>query len=74
MVQLCFRCDVLLLVIPLVVHLLIGGHLSLFQIVYHGCMAAVCSLVLTVMVDSWFWGRWLWPEGEVFYFNAILQK
>lgn len=32
------------------------------------------SLALTLPLDSWFYGRWCWPEWDVFYFNGILGK
>jgi alpha-1,6-mannosyltransferase len=30
--------------------------------------------VLSFCIDSYFWQRWLYPEGELFYFNVVLGR
>lgn len=39
-----------------------------------GLLGGVCAALLSIVVDSYFWRRWAYPELEVFYFNAILNK
>ncbi|EDO48762.1 predicted protein [Nematostella vectensis] len=49
-------------------------RLTFCKALLHSVGAGVTGLGLTVCIDSIFWQRWLWPEGEVFYFNAVLNK
>lgn len=72
--QVVFRCDVILLVGLVGLHLLASRRITLKRGVAHGLAAIAASLALSCPVDSLFWGRWLWPEGEVLAFNTLFNR
>jgi hypothetical protein len=47
---------------------------TFFQLIYNGVIIGVVALGITVLVDSYFWQRWLWPEGIVLFFNTVQNK
>ncbi|CAG0880654.1 unnamed protein product [Cyprideis torosa] len=53
---------------------LVSRELSVFNFLKHAVPAGVVSLLCTVLVDTLFWREWLWPEGQVLYFNTILNQ
>lgn len=67
-----FRSEIILLFAPIGIELAL--RLPFFKLFLTGAISGVISLALTVTFDSYFWQRWLYPEGEVFYFNTILNK
>ncbi|GAB4819169.1 hypothetical protein N2152v2_006215 [Parachlorella kessleri] len=69
-----FRCDVLLLLGLVSLQLLGSRQLALGRGIACGLATAAASIAASVVVDSHFWRRWLWPEGEVLWFNTILNK
>lgn len=69
-----FRCDQILLVGLVGIHMLVTRRVGLVRGVSIGIISIMLSLVCTVCVDSIFWRRWLWPEGEVLWFNTALNK
>ncbi|CAF1254228.1 unnamed protein product [Rotaria magnacalcarata] len=72
---LIFRSElVILLGLILLQEVFIKQKFTFRNVLTSGLMASGSAIGLSVLVDSWFWQRWLWPEGEVLYFNTILNK
>jgi alpha-1,6-mannosyltransferase len=69
-----FRCDLLLLLFTVGLSLLVTRKLTIAKALQIGILSGIVSLLLTVPFDSILWQRWVWPEGEVLYFNTILGK
>ncbi|KAG1693827.1 hypothetical protein DVH05_022929 [Phytophthora capsici] len=69
-----FRGDTVVLFAPLVLQMLLSRRVPFFTMVWWGLSAGVVSLATTVLIDSYFWQRWLWPEGEVLWFNTVQNK
>lgn len=66
-----FRCDTLVLLAPVLLSMLLSGRVGFWRLAGWGLLCGVVTLGLTILVDSALWGRWLWPEGVVFFFNAV---
>uniref|UniRef100_A0A7S2RN23 Mannosyltransferase n=1 Tax=Rhizochromulina marina TaxID=1034831 RepID=A0A7S2RN23_9STRA len=47
---------------------------SFFRAVGTGILCGVGVLAVTIPVDSFFWQRLLWPEGQVLFFNTVQNR
>lgn len=65
-----FRCDMLVLLGPVALSWLITRKAHFKHLVLVGGLIGTLALATTVLVDSWFWQRWLWPEGVVLFHNT----
>jgi hypothetical protein len=68
------RCDMLVLLGPVVLSMLVFGRATFKDLFIAGVVIGFVSLGTTVLVDSYFWQRWLWPEGEVLWFNTVKNR
>ncbi|KAL1461261.1 hypothetical protein WDU94_013178 [Cyamophila willieti] len=68
-----FRAELVLFLGLLILFELFYLRLSITGLLVRGIPIGLCCLALTVGVDSFFWQRLLWPEGDVFYFNTVLN-
>ena len=69
---LIFRSELILLFGPVILQeVFMYRRLSLRNLLLDSLKWAPLCLVATVLVDSYFWRRWLYPEGEVLFFNTV---
>ncbi|KAM7360532.1 alg12 alpha-1,6-mannosyltransferase [Cochliomyia hominivorax] len=59
----------LLLLIDLLLH-----KTTVDRILKIALPAGLVILATSIVVDSFFWQRFLWPEGEVLWYNTVLNK
>ena len=71
---LVFRSELAILLGMLLLYSLYSGITSFKTAVKWSLVGGVLALSCTLPVDSFFWRRWLWPEGEVLWYNAVLNK
>ncbi|XP_066991357.2 uncharacterized protein Alg12 [Anabrus simplex] len=69
-----FRAELALFLGLLLLSDLFYGRIHPLRLMKLAVPAGLIFLSLTVIVDSIFWKRLLWPEGEVLYFNIVLNK
>jgi len=69
-----FRCDVIILALPVGASLLYEQRVTFRNLLVVGIAASLLSLGATVLYDSYFWRKWLWPEGIVLFFNTVENK
>ncbi|KAA0169410.1 hypothetical protein FNF27_06958 [Cafeteria roenbergensis] len=69
-----FRCDTLVMLAPALLSALLAGRVGFLRLSGWGLVLGAAALLVTVVVDSALWGRWLWPEGSVFLFNAVQNR
>ena len=69
-----FRADLIVLIFPLLVYYLASQKLPFMDTCRVGIVTGLKSVCFSFIIDSIFWGRPVWPEGEVLYFNVVLNK
>ncbi|CAG7725517.1 unnamed protein product [Allacma fusca] len=69
-----FRSELAMLFGFIMLFELYHARVTLFSCIKYGIPVAILTVGCSVLVDSIFWQRLLWPEGEVFWFNTIMNQ
>ncbi|CAG0913377.1 unnamed protein product [Notodromas monacha] len=69
-----FRSELALLLGFYLMSSLLEHRISIGRLLKICVPAFLVLTTCTVMVDSFFWRRFVWPEGEVFWFNTVLNR
>eukprot|EP01031_Cornospumella_fuschlensis_P025114 gene25115-30331_t len=56
------------------ISMLFTQEISFLPSLVVGVATGVACLALTIGVDSFFWDKWLWPEGVVLFFNTVENR
>lgn len=69
-----FRAELAMLLGMFLLYDIANSKITIHRLLKIAVPSGIFFLSLTIIVDSFFWKRIVWPEGEVFYFNTILNK
>ncbi|RNF02239.1 putative dolichyl-P-Man:GDP-Man7GlcNAc2-PP-dolichyl alpha-1,6-mannosyltransferase [Trypanosoma conorhini] len=66
-----FRCDVVLLLGSMGLFFLLQREASILRYVVVCLFSMTLAVCCSVVLDSFLWGGWVWPEGVVLLFNTL---
>lgn len=66
-----FRSEIALLLATNALWLLVTPQISLHRLIPPFVVSFALSVTISVLVDSYFWQKWLWPELWGFYYNVV---